>query len=193
MQLPCLNIKNLRVHRFEIAYQSSTKQPRNSSFDRNRHYLWTELSSMLIILDPWWHYPGSNLDVFYIMMKNDGEHPFSAPDGTLFNRHEQSGWKPKTKPTRHWEVAARFRLCCSARASAITGPDWDWQKDRGEEHVLFLSFLFLLMIINACFCSKPSWTPKLKQNGHFSMAGWSRFWCSTRLLSSCYAYNLFLA
>ena len=47
-----------------------------------------------------------------------------------------------------------------------------------------LFFIFLLVSISACVCRRPSWTPKTKPNGHFSMAGWFRFWCSTRLLMS---------
>ena len=44
--------------------------------------------------------------------------------------------------------------------------------------------LLFLVLISARVCQRPSWTPKTKPNGHFSMAGWFRFWCSTRLLMS---------
>ena len=43
---------------------------------------------------------------------------------------------------------------------------------------------FLLVLISVCVCRRPSWKPKTKPNGHFSMAGWFCFWCSTRLLMS---------
>ena len=52
------------------------------------------------------------------------------------------------------------------------------------EPKLLVFFLSFLVLISACVCRRPSWTPKTKPNGHFSMAGWFRFWCSTRLLIS---------
>ena len=44
--------------------------------------------------------------------------------------------------------------------------------------------LVLPILIRACVYRRPSWTPKTKPNGHFPMAGWFRFLCSTRLLMS---------
>ena len=52
--------------------------------------------------------------------------------------------------------------------------------------------LFFLVWISDRVCRRPSWTPKTKPNGLFSMAGWFRFWCSTRLVRSvkkCLSYE----
>ena len=45
--------------------------------------------------------------------------------------------------------------------------------------VIFL--LIVLVLISACVCRRPSWTPKTQPGGS-SAATWLSFWCSTRLL-----------
>ena len=41
--------------------------------------------------------------------------------------------------------------------------------------------LIVLVLISACVCRRPSWTPKTQPGGS-SAATWLSFWCSTRLL-----------
>ena len=40
--------------------------------------------------------------------------------------------------------------------------------------------LIVLVLISACVCRRPSWTPKTQPGGS-SAATWLSFWCSTRL------------
>ena len=44
---------------------------------------------------------------------------------------------------------------------------------------LFLLFLFFVVLISGSGCRRPSSAPRMKPNGHFPMASWFRFWCST--------------
>ena len=53
---------------------------------------------------------------------------------------------------------------------------WRLQHDNGQ------LMWICSVLIGFRVCRRPSWTPKTKPNGHFSMAGWFCFWCSTRLL-----------
>ena len=40
--------------------------------------------------------------------------------------------------------------------------------------------LIVLVLISACVCRRPSWTPKTQPGGSCA-ASWLSFWCSTRL------------
>ena len=54
-----------------------------------------------------------------------------------------------------------------------------------------LLLLILLVLIGACVCRRPSWTPKTQPGGS-SAVTWLSFWCSTRLLMSikkCISYR----
>ena len=54
-----------------------------------------------------------------------------------------------------------------------------------------LPHLIVLILISACVCRRPSWTPKTQPGGS-SAATWLSFWCSTRLLMSvkkCLVYR----
>ena len=44
-------------------------------------------------------------------------------------------------------------------------------------------FLIVLVLISACVCRRPSWTPKTQPNDSSAVV-WLSFWCSTRLLMS---------
>ena len=51
--------------------------------------------------------------------------------------------------------------------------------------------LIFLVLISACVCRRPSWTPKTQAGGS-SAATWLSFWCSTRWLMSvtkCFSYR----
>ena len=41
--------------------------------------------------------------------------------------------------------------------------------------------LLMIFVLISAVCRRPTWTLKTKSNGHFSMAVWFRFWCSSRL------------
>ena len=43
--------------------------------------------------------------------------------------------------------------------------------------------LIVFVLISACVCRRPSWTPKTQPGGS-SAVTWLSFWCSTRLLMS---------
>ena len=54
-----------------------------------------------------------------------------------------------------------------------------------------LPLLIVLVLISACVCRRPTWTPKTQPGGS-SAATWLSFWCSTRLLMSvkkCLSYR----
>ena len=54
-----------------------------------------------------------------------------------------------------------------------------------------LPLLIVLVLISACVCRRPSWTPKTQPNDSSAVV-WLSFWCSTRLLMSvkkCLGYR----
>ena len=54
-----------------------------------------------------------------------------------------------------------------------------------------LLLLIVLVLISACVCRRPSWTPKTQPNDSSAVV-WLSFWCSTRLLMSvkkCLSYR----
>ena len=93
---------------------------------------------------------------------------------------DMSKREPKMKPAGHSEVGVWFPFWFSFELLANTGTKSNTKIVKKNNVVLPL----LLVWISAWVYRRSSWTPKTKPNGHFSMAGWFRFRCSTWLLMS---------
>ena len=88
----------------------------------------------------------------------------SALAKTLFS--SESSWTPKTQP-----------LVKILVFNSTFGRHSHWLRPREEEDCHLLQYW--LVVISACVCRRPSWTPKTQPNGS-SVVVWLRFWCSTR-------------
>ena len=105
---------------------------------------------------------------------------FSPLDGTLFSQHWELNKIPKTKQVNQkWPFGFHFNPQLGLRQTQSLINTKKNKKSEKNTCSYFKNWFFLILM-NSCICRKPSWTFKTKPNGHFFMACWFCYLCSTR-------------